>query len=183
MMKGQAFRGFFDAYERLFDTKAREKLIAELPEVLSNAARFGAIVSSGWYPISWYCSLYDTLAKNKLLTPDLARKIGRDTTALDIKGVYSFVLRFANPTTVFANVNRILGLYVQQCEATVVERTDGLVRVRMKIPGSSRWLWEEFSGGAEVILDACGAKNTRCSCTGQSNDEADLEAHWMPKGT
>lgn len=177
-MKGQAFRSFLDAYEHLFDAAARTKLVAELPTELSNAARFGAIVSSGWYPMSWYRAMYETLAKNKMLTPDLARKIGRETTARDLKGVYSFILRFANPATVFANLSRIVGLYVQQCEATTLLREESNVRVRINIPGSNRWLWEEFSGGAEVILESCGAKSVHCTAHVLHDEEAELAAHW-----
>jgi hypothetical protein len=181
MMKGQAFRSFLDAYEIIFDAEAKARLIALLPTELSDATRFGGIVASGWYPMSWYCALYEAMGKDKMLSAHMARRIGRETTARDIKGVYSFILRFASPTMVFANINRILGLYVQRCEASILHREDGRVRVRIEIPGSNRWVWEEFSGGAEAILDACGAKSTKCTITLVREDLAELEAHWTLK--
>jgi hypothetical protein len=177
-VKGQTFKSCFDVYERLFGSPVKDALIATLPKDLADALRFGAIVSSGWSPIHWYTTLYEAHDKLRGHSPGFARKMGRLTTEQDFRGVYAFIVRLASPSTVFANAQRLLKLYVQQCSVTTVERSDTHVRTAITMQGSSDAMWEEFCGGSEAILLVNGAHEPHVTVTRTNDDSVVVHGAW-----
>ncbi len=83
--------------------------------------------------------------------------MGRLTTEQDFRGVYAFIVRLASPSTVFANTQRLIKLYIQRCDVTVLEQTSTRARAQLRVEGGTDELWDEFTGGAEAILVVNGA--------------------------
>lgn len=179
-MKGQTFKSWFDAYERLFGAPAKSALIDALPTEFADAVRFGALVASGWYPIRWYTDLYEQHASLKGRAPGFARKMGKITTEQDFRGIYAFIVKLASPATVFSNTQRLLKLYLQHCEAHMLERDDTHVRMRLEIPGANDDIWDEFCGGAEAILEVNGARAPSVQFV-RHDGVGEMNATWLPR--
>lgn len=180
-VKGHTFKSWLEAYEKVCGAEAKSALTANLEKDFADALRFGALVSSGWYPIHWYTSLYDVHARLQGLAPGFPRKMGRVTTEQDLRGVYSFIVRLASPATVFTHAQRLTKLYVQQCETFVIERSATHIRLTMTIPGCSDEMWEEFTGGAEAILAANGALDPRVTHSRIDERSCFLDAFWKDR--
>lgn len=180
-VKGHTFKSWFEAYEKVCGAPAKSALILALDQDFSDAVRFGALVTSGWYPIHWYTSLYDAHARLSGRTPGFARKMGRITTEQDLRGVYSFIVKLASPATVLTNAQRLLKLYVQQCDTFFMERGPTHVRFTMTIPGSTDEMWEEFAGGAEAILSANGARDPVVSFARIDDKSVFIDGAWKER--
>ncbi|MFO0562786.1 MAG: hypothetical protein U0269_32505 [Polyangiales bacterium] len=180
-VKGHTFKSWFEAYEKVCGAPAKSALILALDKDFSDAVRFGALVASGWYPIHWYTSLYEVHARLAGRTPGFARKMGRITTEQDLRGVYSFIVKLASPATVLTNAQRLLKLYVQQCETFFMERGPTHVRFTMTIPGSTDEMWEEFTGGSEAILSANGARDPVVSFARIDDKSVFIDGAWKER--
>lgn len=177
-VKGQTFKSWFEVYERLFGASAKDALIATLPKDFVDALRFGAIVPSGWYPIHWYTTLYDAHDKLRGHAPGFARKMGRLTTEQDFRGIYAFIVRLASPSTVFANTQRLIKLYIQHCDVMILSNSSTHARAQLRVEGGTDEMWEEFTGGAEAILVVNGARDPSVSFSRVSESTIVVEATW-----
>jgi hypothetical protein len=178
MMKGQGFRAWLTVYEQVCGAPAKAAVLDALPVELSNAIRFGGIVSSGWYAIEWYEALYEAHGRVGPRIPGFARKMGRLTTEHDLRGVYSFIVRMLSPATVFTNSARVAKLYIQQVDVTVLKNSDASAEVRLVVPGATQSIWDELVGGTEAILEANRAVDPRCDMTVTEPGVAILSAQW-----
>jgi hypothetical protein len=180
MIRGQAIRGVLDVLDVVGGPGTMERTIAILPNEIAEAYRYGALVSSGWFPIAWYRELHLAAKRAQPSVPDIHRKLGNVSTLRDLRAVYRFILQIASPAFAFAHANRILGTYFKQCRSEILESRASFVRIQLEIPGASAELWCDIAGGMEAILSVCGGRSGTVSIPfGSNGSVAALDATWV----
>ena len=168
-IKGFAIRAFFAVLDDVGERGLEARVRARVPDELSRAMRYGEIVSGGWYPIGWYRELHAIAREESRRGPDLAREIGRETTRRDLRGILGFVGKLLTPATVMPQAQRILRFYVDG--GTVAAHAlspSEIVADYRQLHGFDQSLREEYVGGSEAVLRACGGRDVRATILDQS---------------
>lgn len=181
-VKGLAFRTVLECYAELRGAAALEQAIQAMPKELRDAIRYHAIVSGGWYSISWYQDLLKTIADSSGEGLPMIRAIGRAATEKDLNRVYTTLLRWLNPTTIFGLYATLFSRYYSQGALQVEEQGAGYLRIRLtQCTGFDANIWMEIFGSAVRLLELSGVKNLRARFAdggGNGQDFAVLEGHW-----
>lgn len=180
-MKGQSFRGWLDVFEDVAKGHSKTALLAALPTEIAEAFHYKAIIASGWYPIDWYLRLYEASQRIGVDQRGFAKRMGRATTEQDVKGIYSFIVKFASPGMVFATAQRLLGMYVEDVSTKLVHKEEARVRMQVTIAGSFTELWDELAGGGEAMLSVNGAKRPFVQWKQAGIDSVELTAEWQTR--
>lgn len=178
-MKGQSFRGWLEVFEDVAQGHSKSALLAALPTEIAEQFHYGAIVASGWYPIDWYIRLYEASERIGVDQRGFPRRMGHATTEHDVRGIYSFIVKFASPGMVFATAQRLLGLYYEQSSTKLLHKEDTLVRMKVTIPGATTELWDEIAGGAEAMLAVNGAKRSSVRWKLDGAESVELVGEWQ----
>jgi hypothetical protein len=158
-IRGQALRSVLNATDRVIGPGSRDRILVELRADVRDAFVYGAIVSAGWFPITWYCEMHRAIAVVGRDVADVHRKLGVVSTEHDVRGVYRFILGLTSPSIVIANLGRVLKTYIQQSTFEVRERGPEWSAIALSIPGASREVWADVAGSAEALLKLCGGAN------------------------
>lgn len=161
-VKGQSFRAFLTALEALKGREAVAVMTAALPEEIRRAVEHNAIVTSGWYPMTWYAAFHAAAKRACPGAVGLARQLGHEQTRAEMQGIYKFVLGFFRPATIMRHASRVFALYCQGGKLNVVEAGPTFARfVYEDCYGSDANVWEDVLGSMEALLEAAGARAVR----------------------
>ena len=181
-VKGQSFRAFLAALDTLKGRKAVVITIAGLPREIREAIERNKIVTSGWYPMSWYAALHSSAKRACPGAVDLARKLGQEQMRAEMTGIYKFVLSFFKPSTIMQHSGRVWSLYCQGGKLNVTEAGPTFARfVYEDCHGSDANVWFDTIGSAEVLLQLAGARDVRVDVkSGGGDGDATMtaELHW-----
>jgi len=180
--KGQTFRSFVRALERLRGEAVVDATLARAPRELRDAlATASAIVPGGWYPIRWLTDLHKSAALATGEGLRLSRAIGREATAADYRGIYRFFAVVLSPEGILSRVPRAFSQTWDTGSANVVEsRSQHVVVDFSGCTGFNPWLWEVVFGASTALLELGGAKNIqlRSLSGGGEIPEMRMEARW-----
>src|SRR6266536_5171711 len=84
-VKGTTFRTTDACFKELRGEEAWAKAHALMPEEVREAYRTGAILSGGWYPLSWYREMFRAYAAATNEGPELSRTLGYRSARIDFK--------------------------------------------------------------------------------------------------
>lgn len=178
-IRGQSFRSILHAAGEVLGAPARERVLSSLPGELKNAYVYGAIVSGGWYPIHWYVDLLRSVRAQAPGQPDILRRVAYLATHEDITVVYKFVLRLTTPLFVLSHLGRVMDTFIRHSDYDVIERSPGLVRMNVSIPGATPEMWEDFSGSASAVLMIAGGVDAKVIVRPQnSHGSALMTVEW-----
>jgi hypothetical protein len=182
-VKGQSFRAFFAALETLKGREVVAATTALLPREIRDAVEHNAIVTSGWYPMSWYAALHAAAKRACPGTAGLARQLGREQMRAEMQGIYKFVLSFFRPSTIMRHSSRIFALYCQGGKLDVPDAGPTFARfVYDGCHGSDANVWDDVLGSMEALLEASGARAVRSfvKSGGRDGDATmTLELRWV----
>ncbi len=182
-VKGQSFRAFIAALEVLKGPEAVAVTIAGLPSDIRHAIEHKVIVTSGWYPMSWYVALHGAAKRACPGAVGLARQLGHEQTRTELQGIYKFVLAFLKPETLMHYSGRVFAMYCQGGKLTVTEAGPTYVRlVYEDCHGTDANVWEDVIGSSEAMLAATGAQAIRAFVRsgGRDGDSTmTLELRWI----
>ena len=161
-VKGQSFRAFLAALETLKGRVAVAAMTTVLPREIREAIERNAIVTSGWYPMSWYAALHAAARRACPGAVGLARQLGQEQMRAEMNGIYKFVLSFFKPSTIMRHSSRVFALYCQGGKLTVTEAGPTFARfVYEDCHGSDANVWDDVLGSMEALLEAMGARAVR----------------------
>lgn len=163
-VKGQSFRAFLAALDKLEGRRAVVTAIANLPQDVRHAIEHNVIVTSGWYPMSWYVALHAAAQRARPGVVGLARQLGREQTRAELQGIYKFVLGFIKPGLLMQHAGRLFAMYCQGGTLIVTDAEPTYVRLFYKdCHGSDANVWEDVIGSSEAMLEAAGARAVRAT--------------------
>lgn len=183
LCKGSNFIGLLKALDAQLGIAAREQVLELLPQEVSSSLRLGTVLAVGWYPAEWYAQLHASIDRCLGGGPALARKLAHAAVASDITTMHRFIINMLSVETAFGQAHRVMGLYWKggSIERLVIER--GRSRLRfVNWKGFTSLIWHDLMGGAEAVLDACGAKNGRCYAIDGNPEDGretlEIECRW-----
>lgn len=179
--KGTNFVGTLRSLRELRGLAVHDKVIAETPGPGGEALRLGKIVPVGWYPVSWYLALHDTIQRVTGDGVSITRQLAAITTKNDFTGLHRLVVKMLSPATAARHTHRLLQLYWRGGTAEVIESRDDRVRVRFKgWRGFDVAVWEDLAGSIDAILIVVGAPAPRARVVAMAADrsEAEIEARF-----
>ena len=181
-VKGIAFKGILAALERLHGKPTLEAVKHELPPGVARLIEYRAIVTGNWYPLSQYALMFEAVKKVLKRGPDVARELSREATLDDFRGIYRILTFVLSPEFLMKRAPGIWSRYYDSGRIEVLDARDGYAIAKWSdCRGFNRTLWEDAFGGAQAILEACGARDVRWTVLagGDDGDErAEIMAHW-----
>ncbi len=180
--KGMAFCSFLTTLERLRGSHRVEETLAELPPDIARALRLGEVVASGWYSIDWYRELHGAMNRACGETGlELSRRIGRESTIADFRGIYRLLLRVISSETLVTQAPKLFGMFFEGGQVTMLEVDKGFGVVDFTgWQGFDRAIWSDVTGAVEGVLVARRAVDVRSRVLrgGGSDGHLRLECRW-----
>lgn len=181
-LKGINFIGTIDALGREHGMAARESVVAALEGEVGEAVRHGSIVSSGWYPASWYDALLRTILKEVDGDAATARALSREAVKADFQTLFKIVRLFLTPHRALQQSMRISSRYIDGGVIEVVGADDGFMHLKMReYYGYSRLMWWDFIGAVEGVLENIGAEDISARFVaggGDGDDHLEVVLRW-----
>jgi hypothetical protein len=181
-VKGIAFRSVLRALEQLRGAPTVEAAVALLPPDLASAIRYGTLIAASWYPIEWYRELFRAIIRTAGNSDTVVRDIGREAARLDMTGIYRAAFKLLSPQALFGLSARLFSNYYDTGSVNIVESRKGYAHARWtNCEGFDRNLWLEVVAASEMYLELAGATQVRIhivSGGGQTDDHAEVQAHW-----
>jgi hypothetical protein len=161
-VKGQNFHSVLWALGELRGQTFRDAVLTNLAGEAGDALRYGTLLSSNFYPATWYRDLFGAALSLAPETPNFAREIGKVSAARDVKGVYRIVFRALSTEILVKQSARLFRLFYEGGQVDVQDVRSGFARVRYsECRGFNRNLWLDLLGGSEGVLIAAGANELR----------------------
>lgn len=159
MIKGQSFKSFFTAFEKLYgESKARE-LKQQLPPEIGQAIANGTVLPSGWYAVAWYRALH-TAAKVVIGDASLADKIGTETTRADLSGIYSSFAKLLSPKNLLRVLSVLFGTYTKGGSLKVQQTGERMLTLYFHYGEPIGMdMWNEIAAACRTMLVLGGEKN------------------------
>jgi hypothetical protein len=128
--KGLGFRTFLNALEAIRGREVYDAAIKAMPCELNEALRYGKLIPSGWYPLSWYNAMLNAIVTTTNEGDRIVRETARDAMRRDIKGIYKLVFKFFSPETLYSMTPRVFSSYFDTGKTETLEIRKGFTRVR-----------------------------------------------------
>lgn len=158
--KGQGFIGLLVGLDQLRGPEARTKLLPHLNPDLKALVAHGGVVSSGWYPLSWYSEL--TTAIRTEFGPELGIEIGRLGMKNDINSFIRFVLALGTPLMLLRLSSRVFRLYFEGAELSVKQTGPKEGRLQFAgLDGSCAATWDAIGGALLAFVELSGGKDVK----------------------
>ncbi len=181
-VKGVTLRSAMQALERLRGKALCEAAIQLMPLELAEGMRYGTILASRWYPVSWYRDLHSAIVSATNEGERIIRMVEREAARSDMTGVYRVAFKLLSPETLINLSSRLFSTYYDTGRAETLDSRKGYVRVRWSgCTGFNRNIWAGLFASCEMMLELAGAKNVRMYVRaggGQEDDFAETEAYW-----
>jgi hypothetical protein len=181
-VKGLAFRSVMRSLEHLRGQETTNAVIDSLPRELREGLRYGTIIASGWYPIDWYRTVLASIVTTTGDGERVVKAIGRESTRLDLTGVYKLVYKLLSPETLLTLTSRMFSNYYDTGKLEAQDARKGHVRMCWSgCKGFDRNMWIELMGSSEMMLKLAGATNIRLHAIaggGPEDDHFELQGLW-----
>jgi hypothetical protein len=168
--------------KRLHGAETVEKMIALLPPELARLMRTGGFVTAGWYPLATLRELYRTAQRATGRGVELARDIGRESTADDFRGIYRVLTFVLSPSFVLKRSPAVFSRYFDTGRMEMIEARDGHARARFEgCAGFDHNMWVGLVGGCAAVLEACGGKEVVITIVdggGEADEHLTITATW-----
>lgn len=180
--KGTNFVGTLAAFEREQGEEARAELVAGLGGELGDALRTGALVTSGWYPASWYAELWRAIEGRIGGGTETARRLSSEAVKHDLKTLFRVMKLVLSPKRALTQSVRMARRYVEGGELELLEVRDDLMHYRLTgYHGYTALMWWDFIGGVEGTLESIGAREVeseRVSGGGDGDTGIEFIVRW-----
>jgi hypothetical protein len=181
--KGSCFHDFKSVVCRVHGDPSWPKVLSRLDREVADAIRYRAVVSGGWYPLSWYHHLHIVTHMTLDVGFEFSREVGRLSTIHALTtGLYKVFMKVVSPKLVITNAPSVFGSYYERGRMIIEEKRSGYVRASWThCVDFSRAIWEDVFGGCLGALQAAGAKGVQIRVLGGGRDGSDngeLEAKW-----
>lgn len=181
-VKGIAFRSVLRALEQQAGADTLNRAYERMDEGPRDALRYGSLVASSWYPISWYRSMWRGVLAASPGVPRLAWRLGREAALMDMRGIYRLVFVLIEPSTVLSLSPRLFRNYYDTGEVIVRASSATSAQVEWRgCSGFDRAMWHEVFGSAEAFLELAGAKGCDLRLVaggGEQDDSATIDGRW-----
>ncbi len=181
--KGTCFTDFRAVVVAQHGADAWERIAGALDRDLGDPLQYGAIVTGGWYPLSWYRHLHEVTHRTLNVGLEFSREVGRASTVHGLtRGLYKVFLKIVSPQFVVTNAAKLFNAYYERGAMVVDEKRAGLLRASWSgCAAFDQVIWEDVFGGCLGALEAAGARDVRLRLLGGGLDgceTAELEAAW-----
>ena len=181
-VKGVTLRSAMRALEHLRGKALCEAATKAMPGEVGDALRYGTILASRWYPISFYRDLHSGIVSATNEGDRIIRELEREAARGDMTGVYSIAFKLLSPQTLISLSSRLFSTYYDTGSVQALDARKGYVRMRWSgCTGFSRTIWVGIFASCEMMLELAGGKNVRMHVRaggGQDDDFAEAEAYW-----
>jgi hypothetical protein len=182
-VKGTTFRSVVVALHELRGESAVTRAYALMAPELSEAYRRGAILSSGWYPISWYRELFRAVVAAANGGPQFARSVGYQSTKYDMAKIHNRLISlFVSPQVLLKFAAGYFSNYYDTGRFEVLESERGHIKARcIGCTGFDQNMWNDIAGSSTALLEGAGAKHVRLHIAGGGHDGDDfieMDAFW-----
>jgi hypothetical protein len=180
-VKGVAFFGVLEALKDLRGAEVEAAVRAALPGEMGAALRLGTLLTSGWYPISWYRAFYATLVTVNGQGPGVVHELGRRSARRDVTGIYKLVFKVISVQTAFSQASRVARQYFKLGDM-IIEPGDHRATARyVGFTGFDANIWTDFAAGGEMVMELAGARDLAWKITsggGDGDDHMHADMTW-----
>jgi len=163
-VKGVNFIMLLEAVVRIYGPEAKQRIEKGATGDLAHVLRFGGIVTSGWYSLSLYRSLWHLVASQLTLDTNGIRRLTQKATALSIGGIYRTLAQVTTPAMLVSLSSKIFGKFYESAQFNVKTSRQGYILCEWReCDGFDRYLWNHVIGGAVYFLEVAGAKSVEFS--------------------
>jgi hypothetical protein len=134
-----------------FGEPAEKRTLEEMVGEGAAAMRYSGIVSSGWYPVEWFCELLRAADEAVPSENHLARRLGEESTRRDLGGVYASLMRLLGPQHAFRHAERVLNAYMRGARLLTEQHSRSRVMLRVQVPGLDQRAWQYVLGSMSVV--------------------------------
>ena len=183
-VKGTTFRTTDACFKELRGVDAWQKAHKLMADEVSDAYRRGAILSGGWYPISWYREMFRAYAAATNEGPELSRTLGYTSARIDFKRFHNWILaKLVSPQTLLGFTAKLFHSYFDTGSFEIVQSQKGFVRAEARgCIGWDRNVWNDLIGSCSALLEIAGAREVRVRVLSGARDgdiDADVAAFWV----
>lgn len=154
-----------------------------LPAELGDSLRYGRVVASSWYPVSYQRTLLRTVCDATGSGLPLARRLGVVSLNADLRGPYRAFAVLIGPQRTLGVSTRFFGRYYDRGTAEIIEARKGFAHVRWNgCGGFGAHVFANIVGACESLLVGVGAKEVRVhvlSGGGEIDDGVEVQGHWL----
>lgn len=183
--KGINFRSFSKTLLRLRGEKAVKDTFDLVPPDLRDAAYYGSIVTSGWYPIAWWAQIHAAAQRATGEGPELSRLIAHEALAWDFRHVHKFVRIALSPETLMRVSAYVMRFYYSMGRLEVIHARQGSGdAVFTGFEGFDHNLWADTLGGVAAVLELAGATDVKLTVLaggGDGDDSMSAKAAWRTR--
>lgn len=177
--KGQGFIGLLAGFTELRGPEARAEILPDLNPDLRLLVEKNAILSAGWYPLSWYSEL--TTAIRKRHGAGIGLEIGRLGMRNDVNAFSRFILGLASPALLVSLSARLMRMYFQGAELKTTQSGPKEGRLEFsKLDGSCEATWDAIGGAITAFVELSGGAGvvTRIAEGGGASDHCVFIVTW-----
>lgn len=157
--KGTNFHGAIAAVARVHGEDAKKRVVAAISGEAGEAFRLGAIVSGGWYPVSWHDAVLRAIEETFPTRRFAVRELTYDAVKTDFQTVFKIISLVASPSFALTNSTKVMARYYDGGRVSVVEAREQLVHLRFDdYFGFTSRIWEDVHGGLEGVIDLMGVE-------------------------
>lgn len=182
-VKGIALRNAMSGIRDLCGPKVERAVLDTVRRELGEGLRYGSIVATGWYPVADHAALFRAACEETGGGLSLARRLGADAIARDLRGPYAIFARMLGPERMLAVSSRLFGQYYDTGRAEVLETRRGFAEVQwVECRGFGELVLANIVGAAEGMLTVLGAEHVRVRVVaggGERDDFIRVTGHWQ----
>ncbi|MFO0653365.1 MAG: hypothetical protein U0326_44500 [Polyangiales bacterium] len=145
--------------------------------------RYGSIVATGWYPVEDQAALFRGACERTGGGLALARRLGADAIARDLRGPYAAFARMLGPERMLSVSSRLFDKYYDTGRAEVLASRRGFAEVQwVECRGFGEHVLTNIVGAAEGLLNVLGAQHVRVHVVaggGKNDDFIRATGHWQ----
>lgn len=178
-IKGQSFNGLLVGLEMLRGPNARMDLLPRLNEELRLLVEKRAVMSSGWYPLSWYSELTQAIAETWVDVDSL--ELGRLGMRHDISQFSRFVLSIASPLFLLKLTKPLMGMYFKGATLDAFQSGEKQGTLQLSgLDGANDATWKAIVGAVAAFVEMSGGKNVRSwlGSGGGDSNTAEISVSW-----
>ena len=180
-VKGIAFGTVMKIVRAQREPAVVERALEAMSEEVRDALRYGTIIASGWYPVSWYRAMWSGILAATDEGLDFVRFVGRTSVDVDFPTLYRAAFRVLSPRTLVTLGLKHFKQIYDTGSVEVLESRPTSVRVKWTgCVGFDRTMWTEVFGSCERLAELAGGKAARMQAVeaGGDDDHCVAVAHW-----
>lgn len=178
-IKGQSFNGLLVGLETLRGADARLPLLPMLNDELKLLIEKRAVMSSGWYPLSWYSEVTRAIAHCYVDVESL--ELGRLGMRHDVNQFARFILSLASPLMLLKLSGVLMGMYFKGAKLETFQSGPKEGSTRFSgLDGACKETWAAIGGAVAAFVEMSGGKDVRSRVTsgGGDSDTAEIVVSW-----